>query len=139
MNRLTILTLVSACTLMLVFTAAGATADVVLDYDEDGIVDQTYSNVQIGQNTTAFELLNSACSSLGYSIFEGMGAFIYMINGHTATWDPDQEWYMFTSKHSGGSTTMSEVGVSNYFPVQNGDTIGMWLVSGNHTSWPYSD
>lgn len=138
MNRLTILTLVSACTLMLVFTAAGATADVVLDYDEDGDVDQTYSNVQIDEGTTAFDLLNSTCNSLGYSQFPGMGAFIYEINGYTANWVPNEEWWMFTCKPDGGSTTMSDVGVSNY-TVQNKDTIGMWFVSGEHDEWPYSD
>jgi len=40
MNKLTILALVSACTLMLTFTAAGMSADIVIDYDEDGATDK---------------------------------------------------------------------------------------------------
>ena len=122
---------------MLAFTAAGMSATVVIDYDEDGIVDQTYSNVSIDNGDTAFDLLDDVCSSLGYWEDPEYGAFIYEVNGVTANWDPDEEWWMFTYQTKHGPV-MSDVGVSSYV-LENKDTIGMWFVSGNHTSWPYGD
>jgi hypothetical protein len=135
MNKLAIPALVSACIFFLAFNALGDTACVMLDYNADGVVDQCYSAEIDAGNTTAFDLLNDTCDSIGFDWYN-WGAFISEINGYTAYWDPDEEWWMFTV-HNETITcpTMKDVAVNNYI-VQDGDIIGMWLVSGFYEEWP---
>ncbi len=113
MNKLAIPALVSACIFFLAFNALGDTACVMLDYNADGVVDQCYSAEIDAGNTTAFDLLNDTCDSIGFDWYN-WGAFISEINGYTAYWDPDEEWWMFTV-HNETITcpTMKDVAVNN--------------------------
>ena len=138
MSKSKILTLVSVCILMLTFSAAGDVGYVLVDTDGDCDPDLTAGPITLGSGWTALDLLDYVYD-IDYTVYE-WGAFVTTIEEVTPVWDPPehQDWWMFAYLNSSVQChTMSPVTLDE-FPMEDGDTIGMWFVSGNLTAWPCS-
>jgi hypothetical protein len=133
MTKSEILAFLGPCILMLVYVAAADTASVIVDTDRDCNADIQQNEITIQNGWTALDLLGSVCE-IAYTN-ESWGAFVTTINGMYLDYDNHADWWMFTINNSSSCPSMSGVGLSNYV-VQNGDTIGMWNVTGNLMQWP---